>query len=196
MKEKLKKFCFAAVVALVLFHVPQNSLTEVGISPSFTIEVQASTSKVSVSGKEYYSKAFQVLKKINAVRKKHGKSALIMDKKLLKAAMKRSYEISVYFSHERPNGSDWYTICNKSYGENIASGQKSASQVVSEWMDSPGHRKNILNGSYKSIGIGVVKINGVYYWVQEFGYSKGSKANASSYSNKKKLRYVVVDDSI
>ena len=53
-------------------------------------------------------------------------------------------------------------------GENIASGQKSASEVVNAWMNSPGHRANILNSSYSRIGSASVNIGGTLYWVQLF----------------------------
>lgn len=55
--------------------------------------------------------------------------------------------------------------------ENIAYGQMSSKEALNTWMNSAGHRKNIL-GDFRDIGIGVYKSNGVYYWVQEFGNRK------------------------
>jgi uncharacterized protein YkwD len=78
------------------------------------------------------------------------------------------------FSHTRPDGTTCFTALKQfgvSYstaGENIAYGQPDAQSVVTGWMNSAGHRANILNGSFKQTGIGVYKVNGTYYWTQEF----------------------------
>ena len=53
-------------------------------------------------------------------------------------------------------------------GENIAMGQKNPEQVMSSWMNSSGHKANILNSEFGKIGIGCYKKNGIYYWVQMF----------------------------
>ena len=53
-------------------------------------------------------------------------------------------------------------------GENIAAYHQSAAKVVEGWMNSTGHRANILNADFKSIGVGCLKINGLYHWVQLF----------------------------
>ncbi|RYL95911.1 hypothetical protein EWI07_00465 [Sporolactobacillus sp. THM7-4] len=80
-----------------------------------------------------------------------------------------------YFDHQSPTyGSPFdmmkkYGIHYSSAGENIAAGQKSPEEVVQGWMNSPGHRANILNANYTTIGVGYVQ-GGSYgsYWVQEF----------------------------
>lgn len=59
---------------------------------------------------------------------------------------------------------DAFNISYRYAGENIAMGQKTAKEVVNEWMNSPGHKANILNAKYGLIGVGYY--NG--YWVQEF----------------------------
>ena len=55
------------------------------------------------------------------------------------------------------------------WGENIAMGQSNASAVVTAWMNSEGHRENILKPEYRKIGIGVYYLNDTPYWVQNFG---------------------------
>jgi uncharacterized protein YkwD len=92
-----------------------------------------------------------------------------------KAAQLRANEIVQQFSHTRPNGQSCFTALqqfNVSYstaGENIAYGQPDAQTVVNGWMNSPGHRANILNGSFKQTGIGVYRdAKGTYYWTQMF----------------------------
>ena len=77
-----------------------------------------------------------------------------------------------YFSHTSPTyGSPFDMIKNfgisyQKAGENIAKGQKTPSAVVNAWMNSPGHRANILDPSYTKIGVGYEK-NG-HYWTQMF----------------------------
>ncbi len=53
-------------------------------------------------------------------------------------------------------------------GENIAMGQRTPQEVMNAWMNSKGHRENILNASFDTIGVGYYEENGVYYWVQLF----------------------------
>ena len=80
-----------------------------------------------------------------------------------------------YFSHTSPTyGSPFemmktFGITYKSAGENIAKGQKTPAAVMNGWMNSSGHRANILNASYEQIGVGFCKdSSGVTYWVQMF----------------------------
>ncbi len=78
-----------------------------------------------------------------------------------------------YFSHDTPEGIDFATrIANAGYpgfpaAENIAKGQRTAQQVMSAWMNSPGHRANIENCEYTAIGIGVNTT--AWTWTQDFG---------------------------
>ncbi len=134
-----------------------------------SVEVQAAPGCTTVSGTIYYSKAYEVLNIVNQRRAENGQSALAMDKSLLESAMLRAAEITVDFSHTRPNGDDCFSVDDLAYGENIAYGFDSASSVMNAWMDSEGHRNNILRSSYKSVGIGCFYKNGTYYWVQLFG---------------------------
>ncbi|MNP03408.1 Cysteine-rich secretory protein family protein [compost metagenome] len=75
-----------------------------------------------------------------------------------------------YFDHQSPTyGSPFdmmkaFGISYSSAGENIAKGQKSAEEVMNQWMNSPGHRANILNSSFTEIGIALYNTE----WVQEF----------------------------
>lgn len=87
----------------------------------------------------------------------------------------RAREIEGAFSHTRPNGSSFSTALKEqgaSYraaGENIAYGQRSAEQVMEGWMNSSGHRANILNAQYTAIGVGVYRsASGTLHWVQLF----------------------------
>ncbi len=176
-------------------HAFPNATKLKNMPGSFTKQDDGSyktTAQVKIKGKEFYSKSFQVLKLVNKERKKRGLKSLTMDKKLLEAAMKRAAETSLYWNHTRPNGSDCYTICDGMWAENIASGYASASNVMTGWMNSPGHKANILSKNSKSIGIGCFEIDGRYYWVQCFGTQKASGVKASSYKDRNKSRTISV----
>ncbi|WP_404450604.1 CAP domain-containing protein [Virgibacillus necropolis] len=115
-----------------------------------------------------------VIELTNAERKKAGLSELQPDTRLSRVANLKSKEMVVkdYFSHESPSYGSPSEMMNEfgvSYqtdGENIAYGQKTPEQVVNQWMDSAGHRKNILNNDFTHIGVGFVKDG--YYWTQMF----------------------------
>lgn len=127
------------------------------------------TRDVYVTGTECYDYAYQVLDLVNQERMKTGAAPLKMDADLMKAAMQRAAEITVSFSHTRPSGLDCYSASGKMSGENIAMGYVSPEAVMDGWMNSDGHRANILNSGYTDIGIGAFCVDGTYYWVQCFG---------------------------
>ena len=118
--------------------------------------------------------ASQVVALVNAERAKYGLSALRVDSRVQQAAQVRAAETVQSFSHTRPNGSSFSTALTEagvSYtrsGENIAYGQSTPQQVVQAWMNSDGHRANILNGSFTTIGVGYTVVNGTAYWAQLF----------------------------
>lgn len=120
------------------------------------------------------SAAQAVLAEVNTARAKNGLSALTLDANMNRAAAVRAAELAQSFSHTRPNGSRGLTALNEagvSYrtaGENIASGQQTAQAVVSAWMNSSGHRANILSASFGRMGVGQATIGGRTYWVQLF----------------------------
>ncbi len=128
------------------------------------------------TGMSEYGNAYEVLEIVNRKRAAKGLKELVMDQDLLDAAMLRAAEISVKFSHVRPNGGQWNSVCKKMYAENIAYGADTPSSVMNGWMKSGGHKENILNGEYHSVGIGVFYKNGVRYWVQCFGLSTAKQA--------------------
>lgn len=125
--------------------------------------------QLRVKGDISYSMAYQVLDLVNQERSKRGLNALQMDSGLLDAAMARAFETSIGFSHTRPTGESCLSASSKMVGENIASGQWSPEDAMDSWMNSSGHRANILDSDYRSVGIGCVNVSGTYYWVQCFG---------------------------
>lgn len=112
---------------------------------------------------------------VNAARRDAGLSELELDADLCAAAQARAQEIAQSFSHTRPDGSSCFTILEEfgiSYraaGESIAMGQRTPEEVMDGWMNSSGHRANILNGTFTSIGVGYyVDGAGAAHWVQIF----------------------------
>lgn len=145
----------------------QSSQNEKPATPPTTSTPSTTTSDVDAFEQE-------VVKLTNAERTKAGLSPLQTDAKLMAAAREKSQDMQTnkYFSHTSPTfGSPFdrmkaLGIAYKAAGENIAQGQRSPQEVVQAWMDSPGHRANILNGKFTHIGVGYVKSGN--YWTQQF----------------------------
>lgn len=116
----------------------------------------------------------KVVELTNQERAKNGVSTLKLDVELSKVAREKSSDMKAkrYFSHNSPTyGSPFdmmkqFGITYRSAGENIAMGQPSPEEVVKAWMNSEGHRKNILNASFTHIGVGHVGEGN--YWTQMF----------------------------
>lgn len=116
----------------------------------------------------------EVIRLVNVQRANYGLSPLAQDDGAQKVARVRAKEIVQSFSHTRPNGTSCFTAASemgvsyRSAGENIAYGYQTPEQVVNGWMNSEGHRKNILSASFSKIGVGCYKSGGVNYWSQFF----------------------------
>ena len=119
----------------------------------------------------------QVVRLVNQERAAAGLGSLASDSQLAAVAQKKAEDMAKngYFSHTSPTyGSafDMLKAAGISYrtaGENIAKGQKTAETVMNGWMNSSGHRSNILNSGYTRIGVGyAVDGSGTPYWVQIF----------------------------
>lgn len=119
----------------------------------------------------------QVEELVNEERAKAGLAPLQVSGAVTSAAQDRAVEIERSFSHTRPNGSSFSTVLTENgvsfmgSGENIAYGQRSPKEVMNTWMNSAGHRANILNGKFTTMGIGYyLNGSGTGYWVQLFTY--------------------------
>lgn len=116
----------------------------------------------------------QVVELTNQEREKQGLAPLKVDTELSKVAREKSKDMATnnYFSHNSPTyGSPFdmmkqFGISYRTAGENIAKGQRSPQEVVDAWMNSAGHRKNILNADFTHIGVGYVADGNV--WTQQF----------------------------
>jgi len=130
--------------------------------------------KINIPTNEQASVEQEVVKLVNAERAKAGLPALKEDWELSRVAKYKSQDMhdKNYFDHTSPTYGTPFTmmknfgITYKSAGENIAKGQQSATEVVNVWMNSAGHRANILNKNYTHIGVGFVKDGN--YWSQMF----------------------------
>lgn len=148
---------------------PQTSVPSTNQNTTVTDKPATTPTTTSVSAIE---KA--VLDLTNAERQKAGLKPLAIDEKLMNSARAKSADMASkkYFDHTSPTyGSPFdqmksYGISYRSAAENIAMGQRSAEEVVKAWMESPGHRQNILTPEFTHIGIGY-DANG-NYWTQQF----------------------------
>ena len=148
---------------------PQQKPESTPSKPSTTPEQKPST--------DFSSYQQQVLDLVNAERTKRGISALTLDSNLSSVATKKSQDMvnKNYFDHTSPTyGSPFdmmkqFGISYRTAGENIAKGQKTPQEVVTAWMNSEGHRKNILNPNFTNLGVGIAKDSkGTTYWTQMF----------------------------
>ena len=167
MKQRKYLICLFMILSCLITSVfPDTSVR--ATEPAINNMIELKT-----TGELKYSVAFQILTLVNKEREAQGLPSLVMDQDLLDVAMQRAAECALSFSHVRPNGQLCMTASTKMWGENIAyaSGpSSSAKTAMTMWMNSSGHRSNIL-GAYQSIGIGCFVQNGSTYWVQCFGVS-------------------------
>src|SRR5690606_17489180 len=133
---------------------------------------QAPTAKPSTNPVVATEAQQEILSLVNKERAAAGLSALELDTKLNEVATEKARDMAVnnYFSHTSPTyGSPFdmlseFGVSYRTAGENIAYGQTSEEQVMNDWMNSPGHRANILNANYTKLGVGYVQGK----WVQLF----------------------------
>lgn len=168
----------------------KNQIIVAKVQTTTSPMVAVAGSPKQVTGKEDYSSAYQVMNLVNQERRNAGLNELKMDADLMEAAMQRAAELVFSFSHTRPSGQSCFTVSDKAFGENIAVGYWNADLVMNGWMNSEGHRANILREYYTSIGVGCFWHDGVGYWVQLFGMN--DTENAVQPSDRDVTRTVMV----
>lgn len=143
--------------------------------PSTT--VSSTPSATSQSNSSFASFQNQVIQLVNEQRAANGLKPLTANTQLTNTATLKSQDMAKlnYFDHTSPTyGSPFdmmkkYGISYRTAGENIAMGQTTPAQVMQGWMNSPGHRANILNASFTQIGVGIAKnAQGQLIWTQQF----------------------------
>ena len=152
----MKRFCaIAAVILAVVLFVP----------------VIGTSLQAGANGEGRKSQQELILELQNTYRVQAGLKPLTVTVELQTAADIRVEEAARYFSHRRPDGSDWWTVDpTYVYGENLANGYNSAAEIVNAWMTSRSHRYNMMNPEYTTCGIDLAYVNGKWYCAQEFGY--------------------------
>lgn len=144
--------------------------------------------------------AQEVIRLVNEERAKVGKTPLQYNAKLQEIAMLRAKEISILFSHDRPDGRLFDTAFGEAGvgcpdGENIAKGSLTPERVMHIWMNSLGHKVAILSPTATHIGVGFYKAaNGIYYWVQDFSsgpdktYAVTCNANGGTFEDGQEVK--------
>ena len=140
------------------------------LNEELTFKVKTAGDEKKVTGNVKYTDIEAIFNRVNKERRDKGLAELKYDTTLQTGALQRSSEITVLWSHTRPDGTAWKTAAAKVNGENIAYGYKTAEAVMDGWMKSDGHRANILKSDFTRIGIGAFEHNGTIYWVQLFGF--------------------------
>ena len=122
----------------------------------------------------------EVARLVNVQRANAGLQSLKLNWQLSRCARYKSADMAQpppkgYFDHNSPTYGSPFTMMQNfglrfsAAGENIAYGQRTPAAVMSDWMNSPGHRSNIMNPTYTEIGVGLAKTSsGVCYWTQQF----------------------------
>ena len=124
----------------------------------------------------------QILTLVNVERKKANLQPLTLNSKLGQAAQNHTNDMvsKSYFSHTSPSGGTMVSRVKatgyvySTIGENIAAGSSTADATMTQWMNSPGHRANILNPKFRELGVGYAPSNDQYryYWTQVFGTAR------------------------
>lgn len=154
--------------------VTQEQTTEVPTTavPETTPPVtNQSIPSIDITEGEDSSPELTVIELVNKERIAAGLPALKVSNDLCNAASIRAKEISKEFSHVRPDGTLCFTVSPIMSAENIAKGQRTTQAVVSAWMNSEGHKKNILTKQFTITGVGCYydSETDTYHWVQIFG---------------------------
>jgi uncharacterized protein YkwD len=138
-------------------------------------EKQQTSAPVQVSAEA--AAAAEVLRLVNDERAQVGCSPVAANSSLTDLAQAFSEDMAArgFFDHTDPDGaSPWDRAAKAGItdlgGENIARGQSDAAAVMDAWMNSPGHKANILNCDFKTLGVGVHFAAGGPWWTQDFGY--------------------------
>lgn len=160
-----------------LFYRIRNGITD-ETEPSATETKTENTAYDTPSNLTESEYAEEVLRLVNIERKKAGVTPVQLDTKLTKAAQIRSEEIIEVYDHVRPNGEYFNDVLSEvglnpygyALGENIVEGPATLEIAMTSWMNSQGHRENILNPEFRYLGVGYTRTDGGYYhyWAQLF----------------------------
>ncbi len=156
--------------------IGNETLAKVPESTSVNNKPIEANNDVNSSDENNSGYAYEVVELVNKVREENGLGKLTTTPELMKTAQIRAEETVTVFEHTRPDGTLCFTAFQQNgvkynkAGENIAAGQNTPAEVMESWLNSPGHRANILNTNFNRIGVGCYQTNNVYgiYWTQCF----------------------------
>jgi len=181
MKKTIRNILVLAILVVSTFTatVPSFAATKKTTYKDceYTIHI-TNTKTVKVTGHFDTEMGTQLVTLLNKYRKANGLNTLKVKTSLYKAALIRAYEVSYKFDHYRPSGKSCFTASSAMYAENISSGYKTASKIMSGWKASAGHNANMLRSNVNYIGIAVFcrrittssgKYTYITYAVQCFG---------------------------
>lgn len=160
-----------------VYYVPGNGLSAHAVEEASVNDNVGNDDSIFKAVQERIEEIDKLIELVNQERQKAGLAPVVYDEQMTYAATQRSSEMCYtgIFSHTRPNGArcftvfDEYNITYQGAAENIAAGHTSAEHVMSDWMNSPGHKSNILKNYYTKIGVGIVEnSSGYIYWTQLF----------------------------
>jgi len=176
---------FSAQPALAEQDAPPPSLPEpktdtsgLGEGVSVSGTVKTADGDVTVTGTSYPEQAKGMLDLMNKEREKAGLAALTLEQNLVQPALLRALELTVEFSHTRPNGAMCFSASGYMRAENMASGGDDYVSIMgsagidSSFMGSEEHSSIILSGKYTTAATVCLEWNGTLYWVQLFGNGK------------------------
>ena len=178
--DKTVELAAPAIIYNDFTMVPLRAVAE---AASAQVEWDGESRTVTITSREseFEDWARQVLALTNAERAKNGLNPLEWNDSLAELGEAHCEDMvnRNFFAHNNPDGETPFDrmkkagISYRAAGENIAAGQYSPEAAVKAWMESPGHRQNILNSEFQYLGVGVVK-GGAYgiYWAQEFARLK------------------------
>lgn len=155
----LKNIAAAAMTLAVVFGAASlKPVTANAAEASVSASIEEENSYISFQDEAYQN---EFLRRVNNERAKAGlKPVQLGDSSHNSAAQRRAEEIATVNSHVRPNGTKWYTVLSEygvtdaAAGENAAWGSVSPEEVVNAWMNSEGHRANILDPEARAMGVG------------------------------------------
>lgn len=159
---------------------------------SHVIETTTTTTTTLPPPPPSSSEAEEILALVNHERTSRGLQPLRLEVRLNAAAQKHTTEQAALgdIYHVSSNGTGpgdriaatGYTF--SSWGENVAAGQISPDEVMTAWMNSPGHCRNILNPGYTELGVGFLETNNSYrtWWTQKFARERGAEVPSGTYN--------------
>lgn len=176
MKKKILMFLsMAAVCVLFCLARTTDAKAEEGTGENKIYDL-------NITVERNYDYAKQVLELVNQERIKAGVDTVKMDEELTEAAMVRAMETTVVYAHGRTNSKPMRTLTSVIAMENAGCARSTSEEIMDAWMNSDGHKRNILDASWKSVGIGCIKYKDTYFWTQLFSEKEPTGTLKSGYT--------------